>query len=106
MDEFYNKNDETNNYNDIGINLVEEPPVVIDREFVCPVRLNSEKLQLYIVQMRLDTEGQINELLHMIVLIDTNIKKSSNNQLDFFNVTFLAPQSKESMLLEADKVFK
>lgn len=37
MDEFYNKNDETNNYNDIGINLMEEPPVVIDREFVCPV---------------------------------------------------------------------
>ena len=37
MDEFYDKNDENNNYNDIGIYLMEDLPVVIDREFVCPV---------------------------------------------------------------------
>lgn len=37
MDAFYDKNDETDNYNDLAIYLMDEPPVVTVRDFVCPV---------------------------------------------------------------------
>ena len=32
-----NKNDKENNYNDIGILFMDEPPVVVVRDYVCPV---------------------------------------------------------------------
>lgn len=37
MNAFYDKNDEENNYNDIGILFMDEPPVVVVRDYVCPV---------------------------------------------------------------------
>ncbi len=36
MDEFYDQNDESNNYNDLEIYLMGEAPVTIVRDFVCP----------------------------------------------------------------------
>lgn len=58
MNAFYDKNDEENNYNDIGILFMDEPPVVVVRDYVCPVcKPNSNRLCLYIVQTRLDTSA-------------------------------------------------